>query len=70
MTDAELLDSAITNVCQQLKDLTASPKPTYTIGSKSVSWTEHFTALTQQLNELRVQRQRAGGPWEQRSIGY
>lgn len=68
-TDADNLDQAISNVCAQLASLTASPKPTYQIGGKQVSWTEHFTALTQQLDALRLQRQRADGAFEVRSVG-
>lgn len=46
------LKSARDNVAARLKQITASPKPTYTDGDTTYSWTEYFTALTTQFKEL------------------
>ncbi len=68
-TVAENLDTAIANVAIVLASITASPKPTYTVGDKNVSWTEYLTALTNQLHVLRVARQEADGAFVVTSRG-
>lgn len=68
-TRAENLDSAIDNVCRQLKDLTDNPKPSYSLDGESYSWSEHWAMLNRQLIDLEKSRQRADGPFEARTTG-
>ncbi len=68
-TRAQNLDTALDNVAAQLALITANPKPTYTVDGESVSWTEHFTALLEQQENLEKARQRADGPFEVRQYG-
>lgn len=68
-TPAQNYDQALANVSALIANITTNPKPTYSIGGKTVSWTEYFTALIQQEEELNKARQRADGPFEIRSIG-
>lgn len=66
-TAAENVATAIDNIASQLVDMTANPKPSYSIGSRSVSWTEHFRSLTDQLRALNELQQQLD-PFEYRSI--
>ncbi len=67
--DAAYLDAAIANVCRQLAEYTASPKPSYSAGGRSVEHDGHYKALLDSLKDLRAQRQIADGPFEVRSFG-
>jgi hypothetical protein len=55
------------NIAARLAEITASPKPSYSIDGQSVSWTEYFNSLVQQLKEIEAREQE---PWEirQRAI--
>ncbi len=68
-TAQENLITAYNNVAQQLADISASPKPTYSIDGKSVSWTEHFNALIDKQMALLGAIQAADGAFEVRSEG-
>ncbi len=52
-TPLENLQAAYANICQQLADMTTDPKPSYSSNGRSVSWGEHFGALSARLDELR-----------------
>lgn len=59
------LQIARERIATQLKDMTLSPKPTYSIDGQSVSWGEHFRNLAEQLKILNELVQVEGGPmWE------
>jgi hypothetical protein len=66
-TAAENLTLTIERICQQLADLEANPKPSYSVsgpkGSRSVSWAEHRTSLTAQLEKLLTLRVKLAGPF-------
>ena len=68
-TAAQNVQTAIDNVAAQLVEITANPKPTYSIDGQSVSWTEHYRALLQTFKDLVALQQMIGGPFEVRSIG-
>jgi hypothetical protein len=61
------------NIAARLAEITASPKPSYSIDGQSVSWTEYFNSLVQQLKEINQQLEAAGSvavaPWEIRQRG-
>jgi hypothetical protein len=56
------LTAARENVAAQLRNLTANPKPTYSLDGKSVSWESYFGMLTRQMEELNKLIQIEGGP--------
>ena len=58
------LQQALLNVSQQLQNITANPKPTYSIDGQSVSWESYYAMLLRSMEELRRQVQIAGGPFE------
>jgi len=64
----QLIQTALLNVAQQLADMTASPKPTYSVDGKSVSWGEHFNNLLASQQKLREQLQKAQGPFTLTSV--
>ena len=63
-TVLENLTSARANIAKQLADLTANPKPTYSLDGVNVSWTDLFNSLMGQYAEIEKALQRAGGPFE------
>jgi hypothetical protein len=62
-TDAENIALGLRNVAQQIADLTANPKPSYSENSRSVSWTEHMNGLLAIQEKLRAQLVKASGPF-------
>ncbi len=68
-TPTENIQAALNNVYQQLADITASPKPTYSVGGRSVSHGEHFNNLLASRKELLLALQQVNGPFEVRSFG-
>ncbi len=63
-TARENLQTARDNVALRIKQITESPKPSYSIDGKSVSWTEYLDMLLRQFRELEAL---ANGPFEVRS---
>ncbi len=68
-TRAQNLDSAIDAVVALIQSVAANPKPTYTVGDKTVQWETYLKTLTDQLEVLEKARQRADGAFEIRSRG-
>lgn len=46
------LQATYANIAAQLRDMTVNPQPSYSEKGRSVSWDEHFSALTDQLAKL------------------
>lgn len=63
-TNLENLNAALANVDAQLAAITATPKPTYSIDGKSVSWGEHFNNLIAAREKLIPLIIQAEGPTE------
>lgn len=63
-TRAENLETVLDNLAQQLADISANPKPSYSVGGQSVSWTEYFRMLTEQMKAVREQIQQEGAPFQ------
>ena len=63
------LNQSLLNVTLALQDMSASPRPTYSLDGRSYSWNELFESLMRKQNELRVAIQEADGPFEERSYG-
>ncbi len=65
------IDDLITardNFAAKLAEVSASPKPTYSIDGQSVSWTEYYKFLSEQVQSLNGQIN-DGEPFEEVSIG-
>jgi len=63
------LVTARNNIAALLKDITANPKPDYSIDGKSVSWGSYLTQLQEQLRNLDEAIMRGDGSWEIESRG-
>ena len=61
-TEAENIQTALENVAQQLADLTADPKPSYSENGRSISWGEHMNNLLTLQEKLRAQLVKSSGP--------
>jgi hypothetical protein len=69
-SEAENLQTAIDNVAAKLAEVTANPKPSYSIDGQSVSWGEYYRMLTGHLKELREAKIAADGPFERNVVGW
>jgi hypothetical protein len=58
------LNTAINQVAAQIKDITANPKPDYSINGQSVSWASYLSMLVQQLTQLQTAQQSLAGPYQ------
>jgi hypothetical protein len=52
------------NVQNQLAQMTAFPKPSYSLDGVSYSWGEHFNNLVDKMKELDAAIMREDGPYE------
>ena len=68
-TYAENLVTARNNIAARLAEVTANPKPDYSIDGESWSWSSYVTMLTNQLSVLEKSIITADGPFEVRSRG-
>jgi hypothetical protein len=59
------LQAAKANVAAILVQITADPKPSYSIDGQSVSWESYFSMLTGKLEALNKLIQVEGGPFEE-----
>lgn len=57
------LQAAIANIDKIIKDLTANPKPSYSIGERSVSWSDYLSMLIDKREALQKLIQQAGHPF-------
>jgi hypothetical protein len=66
-TAYENVQTAIDNVAAVLAEITANPKPDYSIDGQSVSWTSYYATLTQRMKDLMEIAQILAGPFEYRT---
>ena len=64
------LNSALDNMAARLKEITASPKPTYDIDGQKFSWTEYQRFLIEAMSSLREQVAAEDGPYVEESQVY
>ena len=69
MTGVQYLQTALDNVRRNLADMTANPKPNYSVNGQSVSWQSLYDSYLNSMLKLEQALQRAGGPFEVRSYG-
>lgn len=53
-TDAENLRTARSNFIAELAAISAERRPSYTIGDRTVSWTEYVAELKRSISEINV----------------
>jgi hypothetical protein len=59
-----MIDTAITNLTAKLAELSADPKPSYSVDGQTFSHTEYFKMLTDSLESLITTRRRLQGPYQ------
>lgn len=64
MSDATTLATIKTQILARLQEITATPKPSYSIDGQSISWNEYFVNLTDALEKINKQLANAEGPFE------
>ena len=69
-TYAENLLTSRNNIAARLAEMTANPKPNYSIDGVSYSWDSLRVSLEQQLTRLNTMLQMAEGGFEIRSQGF
>jgi hypothetical protein len=69
MADSDTLQTIYSNYCAILLDMSAHPKPTYSLDGKSVSWSEYYGMILRYMDDVRRQMVFSAGPFELRSIG-
>lgn len=52
MAELDDLVAARANIAARLREITATPKPSYSIDGQTFSWTEYFEALSRQYRSL------------------
>lgn len=55
---------AIANISQTIKEITANPKPNYTVDGQTVNWADYLDTLTTKLQSLLKTQQLLGGPFQ------
>lgn len=63
-TYLENLATARDNFAAKLAEISASPKPSYSIDGQSVSWTEYYKFLSDQVDKVNEQIN-SGEPFEE-----
>lgn len=69
-TEAENLRTAYDQVVEKILEVTANPKPDYSVDGQSVSWSAYYAMLTRLRQDLREALLQAEGPYEFHTRGY
>lgn len=64
-TDLENLLTIRSNLLAALADISANPKPTYSINGQSVSHNEHRRSLLEEVKSINALIVQADGPYEE-----
>ena len=64
MSNLDLLNTAKSQLLAAIVDATLNPKPTYSKGNQSVSWSEYLKGLNDQLGAINHLIVVEGGPFE------
>lgn len=62
--EATNLQQALDNVAAKLAEITANPKPSYSIDGQSVSWGTYYKDLVALRNDLKAALVNAQDPYE------
>lgn len=66
-TSTQSLDTAIENISAVIAQITADPKPNYSIDGQLVSWGDYLDTLTTKLASLIRTRQMLRGPFQKQT---
>jgi len=66
-TPVQSLDTAINNISAVIAQITADPKPNYSIDGQLVSWGDYLDTLTTKLASLIRTRQMLDGPFQKQT---
>lgn len=69
MTALENIAAAINNIAAKIAEVSANPKPNYSLDGESYSWADYLKMLTEQITELRQAQAVLSSPYEIRSRG-
>ena len=64
MAAVDDLGTAINQIAAQIKDITANPKPDYSVNGQSISWASYLSMLTEQITKLQQAQQSLAGPYQ------
>lgn len=64
MAATDDLQTAINQIAAQIKDITANPKPDYSVNGQQVSWASYLQMLTEQIVKLQQAQQSLAGPFQ------
>jgi hypothetical protein len=64
MAAVDDLGAAINQIAAQIKDITANPKPDYSVNGQSISWASYLSMLTEQITKLQQAQQSIAGPYQ------
>ena len=64
------LTTARDQIAARLVEITASPKPSYTVDGQTVSWTAYLKELREAMSSLDAEILKADGPYEIRTQGF
>lgn len=68
MSNATTLETIRTQLLERIKEVTAAPKPNYSIDGQQVSWQSYLDSLFKQLDQVNAQIN-AETPFEEVSRG-
>lgn len=63
-TEAENLRTAYDQIIEKILEVTANPKPDYSVDGQSVSWSAYYSMLMRLRQDLREALLQAEGPFE------
>lgn len=69
MSDAETIATIKANALARIAEITAAPKPSYSIDGQSFSWSEYLAQLRSTVEWCNSQLN-AETPFEEHSVGY
>jgi len=61
-TRKQNLETSLDNIASQIADITANPKPTYSVAGRSISWSDHFRSLLDAQEKIRQLIAQEEGP--------
>jgi len=61
------LETALTQINTRILEITASPKPNYTVDGQSVKWGDYLKQLLESRKLLAEEIQNEDGPYEERT---
>lgn len=61
-TVEENLATAKANYAAKLAEISADPKPTYSVNGRSISWGEFHSMLLKMVSDITDAEQKVGGP--------